>query len=83
MVIKLGNGEKAMFWHDKWLDGVAPISIAPSLYKKAHFKRRTIAKELTNKNWMRLASHISTRQELIEFVKLWSVLKSVQLRGKV
>jgi hypothetical protein len=65
------------------LDGVAPISIALSLYKEAHFKRRIVAKELTNKIWMRSASHISTHQELIKFVKLWSLLKNVQLRGEV
>jgi hypothetical protein len=39
-----------MFWHDKLLDGVAPASIAMSLFKKAHFKRRNVAKELLNKN---------------------------------
>jgi hypothetical protein len=32
--IKLGNGEKATLWHDKWIDGIAPISVAPSLFKK-------------------------------------------------
>jgi hypothetical protein len=32
---------------------------------------------------MQSVSHISTRQELIEFVKLWSLLKNVQLREEV
>jgi hypothetical protein len=72
-----------MFWHDRWLDGVAPISIAPNLYKKAHFKRRTVAKELMNKNWMRSVHHISTRQELLEFVNLWNLLKNFRLREEV
>jgi hypothetical protein len=34
--------------------------------QETHFKRISVAKELSNKNWMRLASHISTHQELIE-----------------
>jgi hypothetical protein len=72
-------GEKARFWHDKWLDGMAPISVAPNLFKKACFKKRTVAKELCNNSWISAARHISTRQELIEFVKLWSHLKNVRL----
>jgi hypothetical protein len=48
--IKLGNENKAIFWHDKWLDGVAPIDIALNLYKKAHVKRKIVARELLNKN---------------------------------
>jgi hypothetical protein len=31
---------------------------------------------------MRVAHHISTRQELLEFVKLWSMLKSVRLTNE-
>jgi hypothetical protein len=42
--------KKLIFLHDKWLEGMAPIDVAPNLYKKAHFKKRTVAKELWNKN---------------------------------
>jgi hypothetical protein len=71
-----------LFWHDKWMDGVSPVCIAPNLFKKAHFKQRSVAKELQNNNWMSVARHISTRQELLEFVKLWSLLKNVWLRSQ-
>jgi hypothetical protein len=57
-----------MFWHDKWIDGIAPITIAPNLYKKACFKKRTVAIEIRNNNWMNAARHISTHHELLEFV---------------
>jgi hypothetical protein len=50
--IKLRNGKKTIFWHDKWLNGAVPIDIALNLFKKAHFKKRTIARELWNKSWM-------------------------------
>jgi hypothetical protein len=78
--IALGNGEKAVFWHDKWMDRVAPISVAPNLFKKARFKKRTVAIELRNNNWMYAARHISTH---LEFVKLWSLLKNVRVRSHV
>jgi hypothetical protein len=67
--IKLGNGKKASFWQDKWLDGNAPKEIAPNLFKLARFKNRTMAKELENNNWIHAARHLSTREEFLEYVK--------------
>jgi hypothetical protein len=72
--------EKAIFWHDNWLNGSAPIDIAPNLYKLGSFKSRTIARELRNKSWIRAARQMSSRKELIEFIKLWSLVKNISLR---
>lgn len=33
--ILLGNGQRAAFWHDRWLQGKSPKEIAPDLYKLA------------------------------------------------
>jgi hypothetical protein len=33
--VTVGNGEKASFWNDCWLDGRAPRDIVPHLYKLA------------------------------------------------
>jgi hypothetical protein len=52
-IIKLGDGKKAKFWQDKWLDGDTPKDITPHLFALAHFKQRTVEKELQNKNWIR------------------------------
>jgi hypothetical protein len=68
--INLGHGEKALFWHDRWLDGTSPKEIAPNLFKLAHFKNRSVAKELVNRNWIKSVRHISTTQELSEYIKL-------------
>jgi hypothetical protein len=48
--IKLGNGEKATFWHHKGLNCIVLKNIAPNLYKRVHFKKRVVAKELLNNN---------------------------------
>jgi hypothetical protein len=79
-MIYLGNRRKAIFWHDKWLHGSVPIDIAPNLYKLARFKSRSVARELRNKSWMGAARHISSREELVKFIKLWSLIKSINLR---
>jgi hypothetical protein len=49
---------------------MAPMDIAPILYRKSLFKKRSVARELLNKSWMLAASHISSREELFEFVNL-------------
>jgi hypothetical protein len=36
--IRVGNGRKAIFWQDRWLQGLAPKDIAPNLFGLAHFK---------------------------------------------
>jgi hypothetical protein len=30
-VVHLGNGERVVFWHDRWLDGLKVEDIAPNL----------------------------------------------------
>jgi hypothetical protein len=37
--IQVENGKKSMFWHDRWLQGLAPKDIAPNLFCLAHFKK--------------------------------------------
>jgi hypothetical protein len=41
-----------LFWHDKWLQGIAPKDFVPNLFKLTHFKKRTVQKELQNRNWI-------------------------------
>jgi hypothetical protein len=57
-IIKVGDGKKTIFWQDGWIDGMVLMDLAPNLYKKVHFKKRTAARELSNKSWMHAARHI-------------------------
>jgi len=38
-MVTVGRGDKASFWHSPWLDGRAPMDIAPSLYPLAWRKK--------------------------------------------
>lgn len=51
--VTLGNGNKAKFWQSSWIDGMAPMDIAPRLYRLAWRKNRTVQEELQNDNWTR------------------------------
>jgi hypothetical protein len=41
---------KTLFWKAKWLQGAAPKEIAPSLFKRARFKKRSVHDEIKNSN---------------------------------
>jgi hypothetical protein len=81
--IRVGNGKKAMFWHNKWLQGSAPKDIAPNLFHLARFKKRTMHKELMNDNWMCAVRQLSTQVELREFIRLWQLLREVSQSADV
>jgi hypothetical protein len=40
--ITLGNGEKAVFWTDKWLNGESPQSLAPDFFRLTFRKKHTV-----------------------------------------
>lgn len=41
--ITVGNGARTTFWTDRWLDGVAPMELAPGLYNIARHKMISVA----------------------------------------
>jgi hypothetical protein len=49
----------------------------------AHFKKRTVKKELQNSNWIQAVRRIATREELLQFVDLWSMLRNITLNPRV
>jgi hypothetical protein len=52
-----------------------PNDIAPLLYKLSYFKKITVEKELQNNNWIQAVRRISIREELLQFIDLWTTKK--------
>jgi mannosylglycoprotein endo-beta-mannosidase len=77
--ITIGNGKLTHFWKDKWLDGQAPIDIAPDCFKFAWRKNQTLVVALEGRNWMRGLRRINTAVALRQFVDLWSKLCHINL----
>lgn len=77
--ISLGNGQRAMFWHDRWIQGNSPLDIAPDLYKLAWRKKENVATALTNGQWKRGLRRLSSTLEINQYVHLWDLLREVQL----
>jgi hypothetical protein len=52
-----------------------PKDIAPLLYKLSYFKKITVEKELQNNNWIQAVRRILIREELLQFIDLWTTKK--------
>jgi hypothetical protein len=66
--IAVGNEQKAMFWTDRWLHGMAPAEMAPLLTGLAQGKLLSVAEVLNNRRWMRGLSRICNEKELQQFL---------------
>lgn len=77
--IQIGDGKSTLFWHDSWI-GQRPLKLSlPNLFQVARFKNRTVAKEMTNNNWIRSVRNITTTPQIREYVLLWNSLSEVTL----
>ncbi|WVZ89665.1 LOW QUALITY PROTEIN: hypothetical protein U9M48_036039 [Paspalum notatum var. saurae] len=80
----IGDGKTAKFWHDNWLDGMAPRNLAPHLFELVPRKNKSVACEINGGNWIRsLRSKITSTVQIEEFVSLWITLQDFQLQPKV
>ena len=82
----VGNGEKIMFWTDRWLDGNTMAEVAPNLFKtvsKRTAKRRTVAQALQNISWVRDINGALTMQVLVEYLQVWDLVDVIILQQDV
>jgi hypothetical protein len=77
--ITLGDGNKALFWQDNWTGKGRLRDIAPELYKIATRKKRLVAKELANGNWITAVSRLNSVDQLRDFILVASLLANVNL----
>jgi hypothetical protein len=78
--VTIGDGEKARFWHNNWLDGEAPRHLAPHLFELVKRKNRSVKLELRNNSWIRsLNGRITTAVQIEEFVSLWIRIQNIHL----
>jgi len=69
--VELGDGRKALFWTDRWLQGQSISDLAPCLSNtvgRQIKKRRTVAEVLQDNQWIRDISGALTVQVLLEYL---------------
>ncbi|KAJ1294148.1 hypothetical protein BS78_01G123700 [Paspalum vaginatum] len=79
--VLIGDGKKAKFWHDNWMDGMAPRNLAPHLFELVTRKNKTVAVELIGDGWINLLrGKITCSIEIMEFISLWTRIQDVHLQ---
>jgi hypothetical protein len=77
-VVTIGDGQKASFWNSSWLNGRAPMDIAPDLFKLAWRKGRKVREELENHSWTRGLWRMNSVEEMAQFVVLWDMVQDIE-----
>ncbi|KAM0847321.1 hypothetical protein ACQ4PT_055094 [Festuca glaucescens] len=77
--ITLGDGSKAMFWSDRWLDDQVPAEVALDIFKISTRKNRTVNEALENEKWLLDLRHHLDIEHLPQLFRLAQLLESVQL----
>ena len=78
--VTIGDGMTAHFWTSSWLNGMAPMSIAPKIFEASKKKNRRVQNALTNLNWVAdISVQNFTVEHITEFVNLWGCLQEVTL----
>jgi hypothetical protein len=80
--VHIGNGKSTPFWEARWLSGHSPKDLAPNLFQIAKFKKRSVAAELHNDNWIMNLQQISTPSQLEEFTLLFMALSGLKLNDQ-
>jgi hypothetical protein len=81
--ITLGNCRKTPFWHAPWLNGRKPIEIAPLIFASSKRKSLKVSQALHEQLWVEKIdfSRPFTMEHFSQFVELWYLIASVNLRG--
>lgn len=80
--VEVGNGRRALFWRDAWLDGKSIRSLAPDLLPcvaPSVVNSRTVADALCGRRWTRDLSGPLHLDMLAQYLRLWVRLDSVLL----
>lgn len=81
--ISLGDGAKANFWKDAWLHPKPFREIAPSLYRIAGRKNRTVKDALDCRKWIVDLRRKISEIHVMDFVHLFTELDRVVLMPQI
>nr|ABA97942.1 retrotransposon protein, putative, LINE subclass [Oryza sativa Japonica Group] len=82
MICLVGDGTSVLFWEDNWLEGSSIRSLAPAVYAAVPSRlrnRRTVAEALHDRRWVRDIAAALGIQAILEYLKLWEILRAIQL----
>jgi hypothetical protein len=78
----VGNGQSALFWEDRWVDGRSIKEMAPEVYAlvpKRRRKVRTVREALLDRAWIPDIAGAPNALAMWQYVQLWGRLREFQL----
>jgi len=82
ITVQLGDGKKALFWTDNWVNGSSIEFLAPCLFAAVPAKAKrsmTVAQGLRNSSWTQDIKGALTVQVILEYLTIWEIVWSYQL----
>lgn len=79
-VIKVNNGGKVLFWRDNWLNGQAPMTLFPTLFKFSRNKEATIQEMLmmsSDNSWNFAFNRMLNDQEIEDVAHLLNLIPAI------
>jgi hypothetical protein len=80
MHIKVGDGRRALFWRDRWINGRTVEEIAPSLFQAVNIRTknsRTVDQALLDDAWVADALSGQSTLGAVEGARLWMEIRTV------
>jgi hypothetical protein len=81
--VQVHNGRKALFWKSSWLNGLAPATLFPPLYRHSKRKNRTVAAALAGNRWIKDICHDLSSDLLTDFFAFWAQIEEQHLNLEV
>ena len=84
--VELGNGERTMFWTDKWVAGRTIEEIAPDVYRLINpdiKAKRTVAQALANGAWIEDIKKQISISTFMQVLAIWEECQEIHLQPQV
>ena len=79
---RVGDGDKTLFWKDRWIQGATIAEVAPLVAKSVRTQvanRRRVREALDMHSWMNDVVGDLYTEGLTQFIGLWEILEEVHL----
>lgn len=81
--VQVGDGTRALFWRDRWLQGRSIADLAPCLFDAVgqHARRcRTVAAGCSQRAWVQDITGALTVQVILDYLSVWDLVESTSLQ---
>jgi hypothetical protein len=82
VTVQVGDGSRALFWSDRWLNRCSILQLAPDLWNAVPpriRKPRSVWDALSGRRWVRDITFTRTIPVVVQYLRLWDFLQNFHL----